>query len=115
MVTCPNCGSTSTKQKPPQVGEGFVIVRDHVCQSCQYEFQPPIPKWAAPVLLVAGVSLAVTAVALIVWFLVSTEQDKWRNVRGIAILALILLGAGAGMLVTALKLKRGEDNDNRIF
>jgi len=115
MVTCPKCGSTSTKQKPPQVGEGFIIVRNHVCQNCEHDFQPPIPKSAAPALLATSLLFVAASVALIVWFLVADDRDKWRSLRGIATLALLLLGGGAGMLVTGLKLRKGEHNDNRIF
>lgn len=115
MPECPKCGSPSTKAAPAKMGEGFTIVRDRICDACGHQFRPPIPGWMPYMAAATGVLMIVGAIGLGAFFLFSSEPNKWRNLRGIVVVASVLIVAGGGLLATSWKLFHGDDNDNKLF
>ena len=97
------------------MGEGFTIVRDRICEACGHQFHPPIPRWMPYVATAAGGLMVIGAIGLGVFFLLSSEPNKWRSLRGVIVVAAILTAAGGGLLVTSWKLFHGDDNDNQLF
>lgn len=120
MAACPHCGSTSTKKiRPrrdkkessagdePRIDE-VTIVLNRECLKCHREFEPPIPAWVTPVLLMVGSLLILIAVSMGSAALLSTQEDKSSDLSGLFTFGAITGGLGARMLYTARKLLKGE-------
>jgi hypothetical protein len=93
---CPHCGAAAYVKVKPETPH-FTGQWDRLCTACGTRYTPPIPAWAALVLIALGVgvilgSYYVTFVALTGPY--DTQDLKTKVVRYVGTVAFILFGLG---------------------
>lgn len=95
--TCPICGGHAVYRT--QSTQSFTVSGDRLCKSCDSLWTPPVPKWAAWLMVVIGVFLIASAWLL---YCVARLQGGGGFTRGNLLQAVVLI-AGTTILTNGIK------------
>jgi hypothetical protein len=116
---CPKCGGAASVRIKPETPH-FTGQSDRACTACGARYTPPIPIWAALVLIGLGITIVLGSLYLAFVALAGpydTQDMQTKAVRYIGTVVMVLFGLGlAGSGIWRLlsgKMRGGVDGERK--